>query len=148
MRGTDYWVGGKSITEITASHLMERDVLSFEGTASCHDLSETMVKGNFGSIPIVDNENRLIGIVTEFDLLSALLKGKEMKQTSASEVMTQPPVTIPAEMPVKEIIALLQAKHLIRVPVVDSLGRLIGLAARRDILACYLETTIGPLPSF
>ncbi|MFQ5950017.1 MAG: CBS domain-containing protein, partial [Nitrospiria bacterium] len=134
--------------EMKASHLMERDVLSFEVNVSCHSLTEAIVKGNFGSVPIVDRENRLIGIVTEYDLLNALLKGKGMMETPASEVMTEAPTSITEEMPAEEIIALIQARHLIRVPVVDSEGKLIGIVARRDILACYVESTIGPLPAF
>lgn len=148
MRRIDFRVGGKSMSEITASHVMERDVFSCGGEASCHDLADTMVKEGFGSIPIIDKERTVIGLVSEYDILNALMKGKYLLKTPASEVMTHPVVSIKEETPIVEVIALLQSRHLIRVPVVDHEGKLIGVVARRDILGCYLETTLSPLPRF
>lgn len=148
MRGTDYEVGGMTLWEMTASHLMEREVIAFEETVSCHEVAETLVKKNFGSVPIVDSEGRLIGIVTEYDLLNSLLDGKELNKKPVSECMTRPAISISEEVTAAQIVALLQARHLIRVPVTDREGRLIGLVARRDILAGYLESNLGPLPVF
>lgn len=143
------------MAEMVASHLMEKDVISFSGGTSCHILAETMFEGDFGrhpggfgSIPVVDEERRLVGIVSEFDILNALIKGRNLRETPASEIMTQPVISIPEEMPVEEVIALLQSRHLIRVPVVDLDERLTGIIARRDIVGCYIESTLGPLPTF
>ena len=148
MRGTDYEVGGKRLWEMTASHLMEREVFCFRETASCEEVVETLVKENFGSVPIVDQEGGLIGIVSEYDLLDALLDGKDLKKTPVSEYMTEPAISISEAMTADQISDLLQAHHLIRVPVTDPEGKLIGLVARRDILAGYLESHLGPLPIF
>ncbi|HET6371264.1 MAG TPA: CBS domain-containing protein, partial [Nitrospiria bacterium] len=128
-------------------HLMERAVLSFEGAASCHDLAEAMVKGNFGCIPIVDREGKLVGVVTESDLLDILAKGEDLTKAKSQEWMS-PPIAISESMSVKEIIALLQDRSLIRVPVVDPAGKLIGILARRDVLAGYIESMSGPFPKF
>lgn len=147
MRGTDFWIGGKTLWEMDASHLMEREVVAFMSEAPCHDLAEAMIKGRFGGIPIVDAERQLIGIVTEFDLLNALLSGMDLKETTAGEVMSEP-ICITAEMETEEMMTLFQSGHLIRVPVVDQEKRLIGMVTRRDLLAGYLESTLGPLPAF
>lgn len=148
MRLTDFCVGGKSIAEITASHLMERDVISSDKETSCHDLADTLFKRGFGSIPVTDQEGVLIGLVSEYDILNALMKGKYLRKMPASEVMTQSVVSIKEDTPLMKVIDLLQARHLIRVPVVDPEGRLIGVVARRDILGCYYESTFGSLPGF
>ncbi len=148
MRGTDFMNGGKTMVEMDAAHLMEREVVSCEADTDCQFLAEVMHKRNFGSIPIVDGHSRLIGIVSECDLLNAIIKGKALSKTPASEVMTELVVSIPEEMSAEEVCALLQARHLIRVPVVDKKGCLVGIVARRDILASYLESTLGALPHF
>lgn len=148
MRQTEYLNGGQTLTEMIASHLMERDVVYFESDGSCHDIAEAMVKRNFGDVPIVDAERRVIGMVTEYDLLSALMKGADLRRLSAAQIMTHAPIVISEETQGEEIIALIQARHLIRVPVVDSEGKLVGIVARRDILAGYIESTFGPLPAF
>ena len=145
MQGTSYRANGEM--EMCASHIMQKEVISFEGETSCHVLAETMVEENLGSLPIVDREARLIGIVSEYDLLDVMRKGKALSQTTANEVMTQPAISIPEEMSAEEVNALLHSRHLIRVPVVDAENRLIGILARRDILGCYVacESAIGPL---
>lgn len=148
MRQTEYLNGGMALAEMTAAHLMEREVVYFEPEAFCHDIADVMVKGNFGNVPIVDRERRVIGIVTEYDLLSALMKGRNLKEVKAADLMTRPPIVILPETPEEEIIALIQARHLIRVPVVDSNGKLAGIVARRDLLAGYIESTFAPLPLF
>ncbi len=148
MRLTDFRVGGKSMAEVKASHLMERNVVSVDKETSCHDIADTLFKRGFGSIPVINSERMLIGLVSEFDILNALMKGKYLRETPASEVMTQSVVTIEEETPVMEVIDLLQARHLIRVPVVDPKGKLIGIVARRDILDCYVESTVGRQSGF
>jgi len=148
MRQIDFCVGGKNIAEMTASHLMEREVVSSDKETSCHDLADTLFKRGFGSIPVIDREKMLIGLVSEYDILNALMKGMYLRKTPASAVMTQSVVSIKEETPLMQVIDILQARHLIRVPVVDPEGRLIGIVARRDILGCYYESTFGPLPSF
>lgn len=147
MRGADFWVGGKTLWEMDASHLMKREVVAFLSEAPCHDLAEAMVKGCFGGIPIVDAERRLIGIVTEFDLLNALLAGMDLREIAAGEVMSEP-ICITEEMRTEEMMVLFQSGHLIRVPVVDKENRLIGMVTRRDLLAGYVESMPGALPVF
>ncbi|HZR47378.1 MAG TPA: CBS domain-containing protein [Candidatus Manganitrophaceae bacterium] len=143
MRGSDYEVSGKPLWERTASHLMQKDVFFLKETDSCHHLAERIVKENFGSVPVVDREGRLVGIMTEYDLLELLLDGKNLKETPVSEYMTRPAISISEEMTADQITVLLQARHLLRVPVTDRNGILIGMLARRDILAGYLDSTSG-----
>jgi len=54
--------------------------------------------------------------------------------------MTPNPVSVTQNNDVVTVIEVLQNNHLIRVPVVDSTGKLIGILARRDILRGYLQT--------
>ncbi len=138
---------GKQILEMTAFHIMEKKVTPIVGEASCHDLAECLFASGFGGVPVIDREKIVIGIVSEFDLLDALAKGRDLHRTRVSEIMTQPVVSIHEEMTAEEVIALFQARHLIRVPVVDREGRLIGIVARRDIVGCYVESAV-PHPSF
>lgn len=60
-----------------------------------------MVNGNFGSVPVVDDEMRLIGIVSEYDLLDALLTGVDVTHLSAEEIMKHPTPSRPTARPWK-----------------------------------------------
>lgn len=148
MQRLGFRVGGKSMAETTASHVMERDVVSFRKDAYCHELADTLFNKGFGSIPIIDYERTLMGLVSEYDILNALMEGRNLRETLAQEVMAQPAISVKEETPIVEVIALLQSRHLIRVPVVDNEGKLTGLVARRDILKCYIKSSFGPLPGF
>lgn len=102
-----------------------------------------MVHGNFGSVPIIDKQMRLIGIVSEYDLLDSILTGLDLKNLSAAEIMKYPhAVSIGAQA--MEIVRLIQKNHLICLPVVDREGRVVGIVARRDLLNGYLKELIGP----
>ncbi len=141
-------VGGKSMTEMTASHMMNREVISFGKEIYCNVLAEAMLKGGFGSIPLIDHKKKLIGVVSEYDLLNAMKEGMDLHETLAFEVMAKPVVSVNEKTPIEEVMALLQSKHFIRVPVVDTEGTLVGIIARRDILGTYVKSSFGPLPGF
>lgn len=132
--------GGKSMIEMRASHIMTRDICCVGKEVYCDVLVDKMLKGRFGSIPIIDKEKTLIGIVSEYDILNALKKGMDLRETLAFEVMTREVISIKEGAAIMEVINLLQSDHFIRLPVVDAQGKLVGILARRDILGAYLKS--------
>src|SRR5579884_963756 len=141
MRRVEYMLGGEDFKKMTAGHCMESDVYYYSENVLATDLIGAMTRGGFGSLPIVSKGKVLVGIVSEFDLLNAIMAGKELKTLRAKEIMTKDPVTVSEGTPVEDIMAILQAKHFIRVPVVDTEGILVGVVARRDILLGFLKST-------
>lgn len=93
---------------------------------------------NFGSVPVVERDQTLRGLVTEFDLLKAVEQGKDLREVTVEEIMTRDVVTTTEDMPLMSLIHLLQERHLIRVPVVKD-RRLIGMVARRDVIFGYVK---------
>ncbi len=138
--------GGKSMTEMTASHIMKRDIICFGKEVYCDVLSSKMLKGGFGSIPIIDSNKILCGVVSEYDILNALRQGMDLRNTLAFEVMTQDVLSVNENTAITEIIELLQSEHFIRIPVVDAQGKLIGILSRRDILGAYVKSSYAQLP--
>jgi len=124
---------------MTVRQLMEKDVQSSNKNTVAESLASYMMDG-FGSVPIVDDSQRLVGVVSEFDLLNALRKGRKLSEVTAAEIMTPNPVSANQNMDIPTLIDVLQNNHLIRVPVVDAGGKLIGIVARRDILRGYLQS--------
>ncbi len=141
MRRVEYMLGGEDFKTMTASHFMESDVYSYPENALATELITAMTKGGFGSLPIVAKGKVLVGIVSEFDLLNAIIAGKEIETLTVKEIMTKDPVTVTEETPADQIMATLQKKHFIRVPVVNEQGILVGAVARRDILLGFLKST-------
>lgn len=146
MRRIDYMLGGEDFKNMTAAHFMQTDVYYYSKNSGGDKLATAITMGGFGSVPIVDKGKKLVGIVSEFDLLKAIMSGKELEKLTAEEIMTENPVSVTEETRSEEIIELLQEKHLIRVPVVGKEGVLIGIVARRDILQGYLKSRESPPP--
>ena len=123
---------------LTVARFMESDVQSaHEGTTA--DVIASMMLEGFGSVPIVDSRRRLVGIVSEYDLLASLERGHKWSAVTAREIMARNPYSIRPETNVGTLVYVLLKSDLIRAPVVDKDGTLVGIVARRDILRAYLN---------
>lgn len=141
MRRISYMVGARDFSTLQAEQFMQ-DVVSYYHVEDTGDkLAGAMTEGGFGSVPILAADGKLVGIVSEFDLLQVIAEGKELATVTAGEIMTKDPITVNPDTPARDIVRLLQEKHLIRMPVVDGEGKLTGVVARRDILEGYLRAT-------
>ena len=134
-------IGPQEFALLKAEHFMQ-DVVSYYSIEDTGDkLAGAITEGGFGSVPILASDRKVMGIVSEFDLLEAITNGKELSRVTAGEIMTREINSVTPDTPVLKIIQLLQSKHLIRIPVVDVNGVLAGIVARRDILLGYLRAT-------
>jgi CBS domain-containing protein len=119
---------------------MEKEVQFGHKETKGDVLASLMIEG-FGGVPIVDRKQRLLGIVTEFDLLGVLDTGKKLSDISADQIMTHETVSVTPDTDIRTLIYVLQTNHVIRVPVIDNKeGKLIGIVARRDILLGYVSS--------
>lgn len=132
--------GGSIFDRLRVADVMEKEVQFGHKQTKGDVLASLMIEG-FGGVPIVDREQRLLGIVTEFDLLGVLDTGKKLSDISASQIMTHETVSVTPDTDIRTLIYVLQTNHVIRVPVVDNKdGKLIGIVARRDILLGYVSS--------
>ena len=139
MRRVDFMVGARDFKTLKAEQFMQDGVFAYQLEDDGEKLAQAMTEGGFGSVPIVDQDRHLLGIVSEFDLLRALKEEKHLAAVKARDLMTPNPITVMPETPAMDIIQLLEAKHLIRMPVVNEEGQLVGVVARRDVLQGYLN---------
>ncbi len=100
--------------------------------------------GGFCRLPVVDEERRPVGIVTENDLRlflsTARSPGVMQRQHRVEQVMHTPVVTVPADYPLEEAARLMIQHDIGGLPVVDADGRLVGIITRSDIFAQFAET--------
>lgn len=131
--------GPPAFERLKAADLMERAVQSAHVQTKADVIASMMIEG-FGGVPITDGRRRLIGIVTEFDLLAALDQGKRLGDLAAGDIMTKTVVSVEEHTDVRTLLYVLQTNHVIRVPVVNRDGLLTGIVARRDVLQAYLAS--------
>jgi CBS domain-containing protein len=118
---------------------------------------DLLIEFGVSAVPVVDGERRVVGVVSEADLLHKvefngadvharlferrrrrLAKGKATGETAAS-LMTAPPVTVGASATLTTAAQLMEHRNVKRLPVVDDDGLLIGIVSRRDLLRRYLR---------
>ena len=141
MRRVDYMVGARDFKTLEAEQFMQDVVTSYQVEDTVDRLAGAMSEGGFGSVPILAKDGKLVGIVSEFDLLKAIEEGKDLDKVTAGEIMIKEPITVVRKTPAMEVVHLLQEKHLIRTPVIDDAGKLVGVVSRRDIIQGYLRAT-------
>jgi CBS domain-containing protein len=137
--------------------VMTTDVAYVHEGTSYKRLVQLLAERAVSGVPVVDGKRHVLGVVSEADLLLKqqhpadhfqrfLLEGKRRRLErakaggmAAAELMTRPAVTIGPQATIAEAARLLR-KHLVkRLPVVDQLGRLVGIVSRSDLLAVFLR---------
>lgn len=129
---------GSEFERLTVARFMEQDVQSAHARTRADVIASMMIEG-FGSVPIVDDKQRLVGVVSEYDLLASLKRGHKWSDVAAGDIMAPNPYSIRPETNVGTLVDVLLKSDLIRAPVVDKDNMLVGIVARRDILRAYLN---------
>lgn len=124
--------------DLKASDVMIRPVVSARKNASARDVTLQLLNGLYSGMPVTDEDGKVIGIITEFDLLQAVMEGKELVKITAGDVMSKEVTTVDIDTSVNDIIRIMKLKNIIRIPVTED-DKLVGVVARCDILTSLLE---------
>jgi acetoin utilization protein AcuB len=131
------------------SRSMTPKVITIDKDASIFDAQELMAKHTIRHLPVIDDENRLIGVVTDRDIRSALptnivkalddsFNVKKMLNTlKIQDVMTKDPFTVSPTDTIQDALLLIQEKRVGAFPVVDDSGKLKGILSVRDLLRAF-----------
>jgi CBS domain-containing protein len=118
--------------------IMTRPAISARKNTTAKDIAFEIFYGFFSGMPVTDENGKVIGVVTELDLLKQVRKGKDFEKITADDIMTKEPVTVDVNTSLKDALTIMIEKNIIRIPVTDE-GRLVGVIARRDILRYYFQ---------
>jgi len=116
----------------TAREIMTSTVITASEDMLVTDIIKLLLRWHISGLPIVDDKGKLVGIITEHDVVNFALSGYAA-DTRASEVMTQNLVTYSPDTLVVEVINYFAAHRIRRVPVVEN-GEVVGIISRRDIV--------------
>ncbi|AWN30580.1 MULTISPECIES: CBS domain-containing protein [unclassified Streptomyces] len=136
--------------------LMTTAVVSVRRDTGFKDVAEHLAEHDITAAPVVDDQGRPIGVVSEADLLrkqesqtdpgghltAANLRPAERAKAhalTAEELMTSPAVTARPQWSVVEAARTMAHHHVKRLPVVDEAGRLVGIVSRGDLLHVFLR---------
>ena len=98
--------------------------------------AELMKNGNFGSIPVIENEQtqKLVGIVTDRDLaITIVAEGRDAKSTNVDAVMTYKVVSCRADDDLQKALDSMAKQKLRRIPIVDHDNKIVGIITQADV---------------
>jgi CBS domain-containing protein/rubredoxin len=112
---------------VTALDIMTPDPVTFSPETSVHEAAQTLAENRISGAPVVADGGTIVGIVSEYDLIARA--GGLVR-----DVMTHDVVSVPETAPLDRVRAILVARRLKRVPVVNAQGQLVGLISRADLV--------------
>jgi CBS-domain-containing membrane protein len=156
----------KRISQLfNAEDVMTREVIFVAKNTQTKEIAHMMATRGISGVPVVDNEHKVAGIISEADFLFQMgskdtlsfmeviancLENKgctalAIKKQKAEDLMTSPAISVQQDMSVTEIASIMKEKNINRVPVVDGDGKLIGIVSRDDIVqtSCALAEKTG-----
>ena len=127
----------------TAADVMNPRVITASRGTHANILVRHLLTGQFSGLPVVEEDGEVVGIVSEFDLLQALLDGKDLALLKAEEVMTTPALCVVEDTPLLHVLKLMTEHRIIRLPVVRN-RKLVGMISRPNILSQLVGVVASP----
>ena len=121
-----------------AKDIMNKIVTAAKKNTIGRDLAVKLLSGMYSGLPVVDDKGKVVGVVSEFDLLKAIRSGKALEQVTAGDIMSKNPICVTEDTSIDHIIDLMTKHNIIRVPVVRN-DTLVGVISRFDILNIIVE---------
>lgn len=140
MRQTEFFLKACDPKTLTVGQLMQDAVTRCTSRTDALTVTHMMTHRNFGSLPVVEEDGTLVGVVSEYDLLQVMIEGRDLRKVLATEIMSAHPVTVTEDQTLVQVADLFQDRYLTRVPVVRN-GKLVGILARRDLLFGYTQAS-------
>jgi len=124
----------------TVAEVMTRDVLSVDPTASIGEAAEKMMDAGVGAVVVMEDMVRLVGIVTERDILRAVAQRARAAEARVRQWMTESVITIEPETTVDEAAKLMFDRNFRHLPVVKD-GRPLGIVSLRVLARWAFDKT-------
>jgi CBS-domain-containing membrane protein len=115
-----------------AADIMTTNVITAKKDMVLTDVIALLLRWHISAMPVVDNEDKMVGIVSEIDLVNLTFDGNA-GDTTVEEVMVTDIVSFSPDTQLADLVQSFSKKHLRRVPIIDK-GKVVGIVSRRDIL--------------
>ena len=118
----------------TRADVMRAEVIEVAPEDTLGEVAERMSAVNVGAV-VVKDYGRLIGILTERDMLKAMAARVHTSEARVRQWMTEEPLTASAEMGVEEAAQVMLEHNFRHLPVLDDAGAVVGLVSLRRVVA-------------
>jgi CBS domain-containing protein len=138
-----------------AADVMVRNVITVRSDSVVAEVADLLVGNRISAVPVVDGDGKVVGIVSEGDLIRRAESGTELRRSHwlewlvpsetlaaefvrshsrrVSDIMTRKVISVTPETPLDEVATILEANGIKRVPVIDN-GKLVGILSRANLV--------------
>jgi CBS domain-containing protein len=129
--------GFRTVNQITGTN----DLMVRAGQSGL-DVATELLSSHMSGAPVIDEDDKLIGFISEFDILRALRHGKDLARTTAQEIMANCSIVIEETTSLEDAVKAMEDFHLMVLPVVNNNGRIAYSITRHDLLRAWIG--LGP----
>ena len=127
---------------LEARDVMTRQVICIKKDTPIFEAIKLIVQNNITSVPVVEDDMTLVGMLSEQDVLRLFHTYDDEKDRTASDFMTQPVIHFEEGESLLDVCHCLRDNSIRRVPVTSN-GKVAGVISRSDILKCILQLSEG-----
>jgi CBS domain-containing protein len=121
----------------TAADVMTQKVVTATADMPLLSAMALLLRHRINCLPVIDTENNLLGIITEYDIMNLAFSG-EAETTQVGEVMSRKVISFAPADNIEEIVSCCVEKRIHRLPIVDN-GKLVGIISRHDVMRAMME---------
>ncbi len=116
--------------------ILSKEVYSASPSSKVSEVAQLMLRHNIGAVPVCDQNNKLVGIITDRDLaIECCTSQIDIRNAEVREFMTNKPVTAHSDWDPKQVCEVMAREQVHRLPVVDN-GKLLGMVSLGDLAVC------------
>ncbi|WP_010477674.1 CBS domain-containing protein [Thermococcus zilligii] len=131
------------MAEVAVGQIVKRKAVLVRPDDTVHKAAQILARNKVGSAVVVDENERIVGIITDRDILDKVVaKEKDPKNVLVREVMTEKPITIEDDYTIQDAIERMMEKGIRRL-LVTRLGKPVGFVTAADLLAALYTHNHG-----
>ena len=118
-----------------------KENISFNLKTPISEIAAVIKDKSIGAVPIIDDQNKLIGIVSERDIVTKMVvEARDADLTTAQEIMTKEIISANLDDDLEQTIGVMKSKNIRHMPVTDSDGKLTDFFSIRDFLNAEIKS--------
>jgi CBS domain-containing protein len=121
----------------TIKHIANLHPLRFQRKQNGLAITVELLASSLPGAPVIDEEGRCVGFISEFDVLNALESEREIAQLTAEDIMVPNPISVTMSTTIKEAVTLMKDHHLLVLPVEEG-RKIIGSVTRKALLEAWI----------
>src|SRR5690606_23855463 len=144
----------RSMGDLRAARIMSRDLRTIAPDAPVSEAWKLLDRHHLNALPVLDDKEQLVGILTLSDLLghaataaprSIADRFRSRREAPVSRLMTRPVRCVTVDTPVVELVSLLSDQGLHCLPVLNDVGRVVGIVSQSDLIAALYRNWLQEL---